>query len=265
MKTITVQSFGAGVQSTALLYLAVEGKVPRPDVCIFSDTGWEPAPVYEHLSMCRDVMVAAGIGFEMVSAGNIRTDMEEAISGRTTRAENPPFFSDGGMLFRKCTRHYKARPLDKAVNTLRRERAADAVVQVFGISLDEMGRMRLPPQNKQWLSYEYPLVSALRWSRSHCIEYLASIGVSAPKSACVCCPYRSDSGWREMRDSDPESWSEAVEFDRQIRGGAAGARGPIYLHRFNVPLDEAIGMTDAQPDLFGHWGFRNECEGMCGI
>jgi hypothetical protein len=47
--TLRLLSLGAGVQSTTLLLLAAEGRLPRLDGAIFSDTQWEPAPVYAHL------------------------------------------------------------------------------------------------------------------------------------------------------------------------------------------------------------------------
>ena len=55
-----VLSLGAGVQSTTLLLMAVEGILPGLDCAIFADTGWEPARVYEHLD--RVSAVAAGGG-----------------------------------------------------------------------------------------------------------------------------------------------------------------------------------------------------------
>ncbi len=39
-------SLGAGVQSTTVLLLACEGEIPRFDVALFADTGWEPSAVY---------------------------------------------------------------------------------------------------------------------------------------------------------------------------------------------------------------------------
>lgn len=44
-------SFGAGVQSSALLAMAALGLrgVPRPDLVVFADTGSEPPWVYDHL------------------------------------------------------------------------------------------------------------------------------------------------------------------------------------------------------------------------
>lgn len=257
-----IQSFGAGVQSTALLYLAIEGHIAPPDYCIFSDTGWEPPAVYEHLQRCKEAMARAGIEYREVSAGSIRDDLEAAING-AGRAENPPFFSDGGMLFRKCTRHYKARPLDREVAAIREARGVERITQRFGISLDEMQRMRDP--HKKWIDYDYPLIDDLQWTRAHCLEYLRGLGIDAPKSACVCCPYRSDRAWQDLRADDPQSWQEAVDLDRRIRPGVAGARGPITLHRSGLALDVAVDRLDAQGDLFGRYGFNNEREGHCGV
>ena len=41
MKVYNVLSLGAGVQSSALAMLSVEGVIPRYDAVVFADTGWE--------------------------------------------------------------------------------------------------------------------------------------------------------------------------------------------------------------------------------
>jgi len=48
-------SLGAGVQSTVLALMAERGEygLPKPDVAVFADTGWEPPEVYEHLDWRR--------------------------------------------------------------------------------------------------------------------------------------------------------------------------------------------------------------------
>lgn len=48
--------------------------------------------------------------------------------------------------------------------------------------------------------------------------------------------------WRELRDTHPEQWADAVDFDRRIRKGGASANpldGEAFLHRSRVPLDLA--------------------------
>jgi hypothetical protein len=72
---LRVLSLGAGVQSTSLLLLAAEGRLPALDAAIFADTGWEPRAVYEHLDRIeREVARPAGIPILRVSSGNIRDD-----------------------------------------------------------------------------------------------------------------------------------------------------------------------------------------------
>jgi hypothetical protein len=69
-------SLGAGVQSTTLLILSARGELPKLDAAIFSDTGWEPREVYEHLDRLeREVAAPAGIPIHRVARGNLRDDL----------------------------------------------------------------------------------------------------------------------------------------------------------------------------------------------
>jgi hypothetical protein len=63
---------------------------------------------------------------------------------------------------------------------------------------------------------------------------------------------QSSAGWRNLRDSHPEQWTEAVEFDNAIRAGNARANangrpllGQAFLHPSLLPLDQAP--IDAPP------------------
>lgn len=68
-------SLGAGVQSTALAIMAAVGDLEPLDGAIFSDTGWEPRAVYDHLDRLeREVLAPAGIPLYRVTSGNIRND-----------------------------------------------------------------------------------------------------------------------------------------------------------------------------------------------
>ena len=48
-----VLSLGAGVQSTTVLRMIIHGELPPVEHAIFSDTGWEPQVVYDHLDTLR--------------------------------------------------------------------------------------------------------------------------------------------------------------------------------------------------------------------
>lgn len=109
-------SLGAGVQSTALLLLAAEGRIPSFDAAIFADTGWEPVEVYEHLDRLESQIARpAGIPVERVSYGDIRADTLS--SDYTISLPLHVTNSDGqaGMLTRQCTQNYKLLPIYRAV------------------------------------------------------------------------------------------------------------------------------------------------------
>ena len=256
---LRVLSLGAGVQSTALLILAARGDLPRLDAAIFSDTGWEPKAVYDHLNRLeREVAAPAGIPIYRVSSGNIRNDALDP----TARFATMPLYvlsPDGkdGMTRRQCTSEYKLKPIKRQVRELlgypspARVPKGVHVEQWIGISTDERDRAldadgNLKTGDVLFSRNRYPLLE-LDMSRDACRVLLTSAGFgSTPKSACVGCPFHTNAQWRNLRDNHPAEFADAVEFDAAIRQGSARAnadgkplRGTAYLHRSRVPLADA--------------------------
>jgi hypothetical protein len=260
-----VLSLGAGVQSTAVLLMSIHGELPHLDAAFFADTGWEPKEVYAHFEWLRGVAEDAGIDVHVVSAGNIRQDTLDAIGtehGRTTL----PFFvlkQDGerGMTRRKCTHIYKVLPMEKAIREYvglsPRQRVKCPVVrQWFGISIDEWKRMRQSPN--KWSLWEYPLIDR-KISRAGCSEWLRKHGYSAPRSACIGCPFHHDNEWSRVL-ADPDNRKDAEEFDAAIRKSPQ-VDGQCFLHRSCKPLGEVqFGGDPLQLPLWD-----DECMGMCGV
>ena len=135
------------------------------------------------------------------------------------------------------------------------------VHQWFGISRDEMQRMRI--NDKKWIDNIYPLID-MRMDRNNCISWLLRNGWdSVPKSACIGCPYHNDKYWRNMKDNYSAEWDDAVEFDKELRTGPfPHLRGEVYLHRSFVPLDQVDLLTREDR---GQLSFLDECDGMCGV
>lgn len=268
--TLTVLSLGAGVQSTTLLLMALDGELVRPDCAIFADTGWEPKAVYAHLDWLDKRAQREGFPIHRVSVGNIRDDALASLHGR--RFATMPFHTTsasagGGMLRRQCTREYKVTPITRKIRALaglkKGERAKGKVLveQWHGISLDEAHRMR---QNREpWITTRYPLID-LRMRRGECVAWLERHGYPIPqKSACIACPYHDNKTWRAMKDYRPEEWAEAVAFDEAIRTGLKGFTETLYVHQTLVPLSEVDLST---PEDHGQLNmFGNECEGLCGV
>jgi 3'-phosphoadenosine 5'-phosphosulfate sulfotransferase (PAPS reductase)/FAD synthetase len=227
-------SLGAGVQSTTVLLLALDGALPPFDLVIFADTGDEPAAVYEHLDRLR-----AATTIETVTAGHLA----DTTSGTFVPV---PLYWNGGMGRRQCTYQYKLRPIRRRLRDL----GATAVDLAVCISVDEIDRAK--DSGLKWCRNVFPLLE-LGWTRDRCADYLADRWPwPVPRSACVYCPLKSDREWLDLREHHPDDWAAAVAFDE-------AARPFGYVHRSERPLAKAI----LRPENAGQLAL--ECEGMCGV
>ena len=273
-------SLGAGVQSTALLLMAQDGRFGEPPDCaIFSDTQWEPDTVYEQLDR---IVAISDIPIHIVTAGNLREDVLKVMDrgdGPIGRVANPPFYvkqdtpdkrgpDSGGMLWRGCTAEYKIAPIQRKTRELLgykpRQRVKKRVRQWFGISIDEAHRQR--DSRVGWIDNYYPLIDN-GISRIDCTKYLKEKGFGEiRKSACIACPYHSNAMWANMRDKHPDEFQHAVEFDHELRQGKLpGVTGEAFVHRKFLPLEQAVEATHNSNQIDFLDDFGEECEGMCGL
>jgi hypothetical protein len=267
---IEVLNLGAGVQSTTVLMMSLEGELPPLDYAVFADTGWEPRAVYEHLKWLQ-----AKTPIHIVRQGNIKEDALKSqirgVKSKDSRWASMPYYilgPDGskGMIRRQCTYEYKIRPIDKFIRRTvlglqPRQRAPQepTIRQWYGISTDESRRMAKNP-NKFTVNY-YPLIEK-RMSRQSCLAWLHDRGISAPRSACCGCPFRHNREWIDLRDNDPEAFQDAIEFDRAVRN-CGGMRGHVFLHADRIPLEDVTLVSAADSGQLSLWD--DECAGMCGV
>lgn len=254
--TLHVISLGAGVQSTALFMRACNGEL-RADCAIFADTGWEPLAVYEHLNALRQHGDQAGILIHVVSAGkSIRDTTTDNTSGRM-----PYYLKTGdrdGMLRRQCTTVFKIQPIRRKVRELLAETGNKTCVMHLGISIDEIQRMRT--SDVKYIANSYPLIDA-GMTRRDCLAYLQALEITAPRSACIGCPFHSDAEWRHIRDKAPDEFADAVKYEQEIQA-TVQTIGVPYLHRQRVPLDQ-VDLTTHEDR--GQMTFDDECAGVCGV
>ncbi|MGW2113729.1 hypothetical protein [Streptomyces zhihengii] len=290
--SLRVLSLGAGVQSTTLALLAQQGVIPKPDVAIYADTGWEPADVYTHLDrLDRQVLAPAGIELLRVATGNIRADaldpdhrfvsmptftvgpcqtcIPRGHLGHVYELPLDDYEGDGPATFtgtcprckgtgvqhgigrRQCTNEYKLRCIKEGVRRILGYPHPTSVPrgvyaeQQVGISRDEFERAK--DTGLLYLRSTFPLLyldgaadGREGWIRADCRRYLTAHGWGAtPRSACIGCPFRSNREWRTMRDTRPDEWADAVDFDRRLRLVEREDGIREYLHSARVPLDEA--------------------------
>jgi hypothetical protein len=219
------------------------------------------------------------IPIHRATIGNIAADILRS-KGRKSLAAQAPLFvksaeklpnmppDTGGMLWRRCTQHYKLKVLRRETRRLYLAAGRPKVRQLIGISIDEWTRQK--PSRVKYIQNIYPLID-LNMTRRDCVKWLLSHGHPEPgKSACWFCPYHSNAAWAEMRKHDPGSWEKACTFDDALRADGTrlpGVTGEAYVHRSFTPL-RSVPLTiedRGQVSLFGDDGFGNECEGMCGL
>lgn len=269
-----ILNLGAGVQSTAVYLMMMDGTIETADHAIFADTQDEPQAVYDHLQWLQSL---DGPPIRVVTQGKLSNDLINGTNSTGQRfASIPAFTRGGGIVRRQCSSEYKITPIEREIrrNILglkpRQRVPRDVcITQVFGISFDERSRAsrifeRYNFNEGNW-TCEFPLVEA-RMTRQDCIAYLQErVPHEVPRSACVFCPFHSDAEWVRIRDTDQEAWNRAVEVDYAIRSEhsrySQGMDDDLFLHRSRKPLDEATLIPDVQQAL----GFDHECEGMCGL
>ena len=285
---LNILSLGAGVQSSTLLLMSLNGDMPPLDYVIFADTGWEPKAVYDHLKKLKIQCRKADLPLFVVqnkNEANIAKDPFNDEDPNSSITDMPLYIRKkdgvkGGMIQRRCTGTYKVRPISKMLTALRKQTKAKRVRQWIGISYDELHRMRNNP-SPNVVNY-YPLVEN-EIDRNACHVWLKSHGWTAPKSSCVGCPYHSDDTWSWLRENCPDDFREAVKFDKKIRiqnNTDSIINGDLYLHRARIPLEDVVFKIKKRKDAnnFGQqkgvdsnsgdnfqYGFANECEGLCGV
>lgn len=258
-----VISLGAGVQSSAMLLMALEGRFgDAPDVAVFCDTGWEPKAVYDWLELLKAEVAPFPI-VTLTAGKSIRDDMGRNRAESGERFTTMPYFLLGpngerGMGRRQCTDEYKLKPLRRYWRSLGAT-AKDPVECWIGISTDEAHRMK--PSMVKYAVNRYPLIEA-NLRREDCQDYLKErMGSPAPKSACIGCPFKDDLAWARLRAESPEEFADACDYDDAIRE-SPGLRAKQFLHRSCVPLRQ---ITEFRHEKQWVMAFGEECTGMCGL
>jgi hypothetical protein len=240
--------------------MIARGELSPVDCAIFSDTGWEPAAVYDWLNWLETKLP---FPVYRVSAGNLRADQMSGLNSTRQRFTAVPWFTlsprgEKGMGRRQCTAEYKLRPLQrKVVELMGGKRPKGGCEMLIGISMDEVWRMK--PSRVQYIKNVFPLIDK-GITRQACLRWMEERQYpKPPKSSCIGCPFHSDAQWRALT---PEEFADAVEVDRAIRN-QPGFKSQQFMHRSLKPLDEVDFSTAEERGQLNL--FLNECEGMCGV
>tara|TARA_B100001123_G_C15069261_1_gene930911 strand:+ start:117 stop:926 length:810 start_codon:yes stop_codon:yes gene_type:complete len=266
--SLRVISYGGGVQSTALVVLATQGKIGQVDAALFANVG-DDSEHPETVRYVRDLMVpwAADRGLPVHELHRQkRTGEVETLYGRLVKNDSrslpiPVRMPNGAPGRRGCTDDFKVSVVTKWLKANGASKSNKANV-LIGFSTDEAHRVN----NQSERDYEllqHPLLD-LRLNREDCKRVIERAGLPVPpKSACYFCPFHRPAQWARMRRDEPDLFSRSVKLERLMnKRRAARGMDSVYLTRFGKPLDEAI--AERQPDLPLEAPDTDSCdEGYC--
>jgi hypothetical protein len=254
VKNISVFSYGGGIQSTAALVLAVQGKIAYP-IFLFCNVGQDaenPDTLRYVNEVARPYAHAHGLTFLELQKRRRNGELD-SLYGRLTRPGSssigiPVRLESGAPAKRACTMDFKIRVV--ASWTKQHGATAEHPATVgLGISLDEVQRMR----SDSGIAHErvaYPLID-LRLDRAACVQIIRQAGLPVPpKSSCWFCPFHSMQTWQAMRQQQPALFAKAVALERMVNDKRARqGRGPVWFTDKLKPL-ETVTTDLTQEELF---------------
>lgn len=244
-------SYGAGVQSTALLVLAAQGRIDF-NLFLFANVG-DDSEHPDSLRYFNEVAkpYAEAHGIEMVELRRVwkrgeRKGQVETLWGRLMRDGSrslpiPVRMSNGAPGTRSCTADFKIKVIG---DELKRRGATpeNPATVALGISVDEIERAR--PGIDPLATYQfrvYPLLD-LGLNRRDCQRLIGEAGLPVPgKSSCFFCPFHNKETWRALKRDTPELWEKACQLEDTLneRRRMLG-RDEVYLTRHGIPLRDTL-------------------------
>jgi hypothetical protein len=270
-KNLRVISYGGGVQSTALIVLATQGKIGNVDAALFSNVGDDS----EHpatLGFVRNIAIpwAKERGLDVIELtptkkGRPSTIYSEMVDPSTRRDVIPVFGEKGNPLSRICTADYKIGTVHRWLKEHGTNKNNPATV-LLGISTDEIERAGRGT-SKSYEIREYPLLQ-LGLNRVDCMKVISDAGLPVPpKSSCFFCPFHSELTWSELRRDHPDLFDKAQHMEDvvQQRKKTQGMR-QVYLTRKGAvnKLRLSDTISTAGETLFGSEIGSDGCDsGFC--
>ena len=170
-----ILSFGAGVNTVALMVMLIKQGSPLDGV-VFADTGGETPATYEAVRVARDYLEGHGVPFTVVSSRPKETDLY----GTALRRRVIP-----SAKWRWCTRDFKVRPIHRYYRGLDRH-----INQYIGIAFDEVHRMK--DSQDDYITNLYPLIEQRMTRHGLHLSYRGRRLACAGKERLLFLPFQFD-------------------------------------------------------------------------
>ena len=221
MKTVNIVSYGAGVDSTAMILKMIDEKIPIDHV-VFADTGGELPETYKTVQYMKDYLSKRNIPFQTVKNFSFITLFERCIG----RHVFPDTFK------RWCTRDFKVAPIHRFY---RKFFKGFMINEYLGIDAAETKRCRTAKED--YITKFYPLVD---WNmdRLDCEKYIFERKFPyVIKSGCYFCPFNSLLRWDYIKKKHPKLYKLCKKLERNSKHYERGMR----LIKQNKNTDDYCG------------------------
>ncbi|GGZ78845.1 phosphoadenosine phosphosulfate reductase [Streptomyces rubiginosohelvolus] len=246
LKPLRSISYGGGVQSTALLVLAAQGRIDFRTFLMANvgDDSEHPGTLRYLEEYARPFAADHDIELAVLDRVMVRSGETRTLYGQLTKEGSrslaiPVRMSNGAPGTRSCTADFKIKVIGRELKRRGATKEAPATVGI-GISLDEIHRAnkrRCEPHEE----IVYPLLE-LGLRRVDCARIIREAGLPVPpKSSCWFCPFHRPETWHDMRRNEPDLFEKSCQLEELLneRRDTLG-KDHVYLTRFGRPLRQAI-------------------------
>jgi 3'-phosphoadenosine 5'-phosphosulfate sulfotransferase (PAPS reductase)/FAD synthetase len=202
---LQVLSFGGGVQSTAMVLLIKEGKLPKPDLIIHSDTGSEMPHTEPIIKAIENISNELNIPFKIVKSHRGRLH-QDYINRSTVPVVG----------IRSCTLNFKVFPQRREIRKIVGNNKGVLLAECWlGITTDE--EKRRIDSDLKWIGNKFPLLDDYRLSRKDCLEICIKHNLNVKKSGCFCCPYQGKKGFINLYRNHPDLFDICLTMEKNYQ------------------------------------------------
>lgn len=197
---LQVLSYGGGVQSTAMIFMCIEGLIPKPDLILHSDTGAEMPYTEDIVKLMKKLCDDNKIPFFIVKSTRGKID-DYYLSKKTVPV----------IGFRSCTDAFKIAPQRQFIRKIVGSKNGVKLANVWlGITTDEAHRNY--ESDVKWVGNRFPLLEA-NLSRSDCVKINEKYNLTVKKSGCYICPYGGKKWFIHLYRNHPDLFQKAKKME----------------------------------------------------
>lgn len=239
--TVTrILSFGAGVDSTAIIVYHLYVRSLDIDHVVFADAGAEFPETYDNVELIKTLCEEAGIPFHIVKKGG------ETILEWCLRLGIVPVMAGGAHV---CSQKFKG----DVIQAWAKLNKFENPVYLIGIEADEGHRLRrFSPPKGSVSRYEYPLVD-MGMNRAACEDLLKRYGFKVRKSSCMFCPFMSPAEIKETI-ADPKAKSMVQKVEKRFKNTSA--------EKHQAWIDAGMPLNKGDRAPVGMWRRNSWAEGQ---